>query len=71
MVPSRAKAPKQSGALLLWMRVRIVRKVARVSALSDAAVKASQVLKKNPSCKQCTHHAIITHEHFPTRAADT
>jgi hypothetical protein len=42
MVPSRAKAPEQSGALLLWMRVRIVRKVAAVSALSDAAVKASQ-----------------------------
>jgi hypothetical protein len=46
MVPSRAKAPEQSGALLLWMRVRIVRKVAPVSALSNAAVKASQVLNE-------------------------
>jgi len=39
MVPSRATAPEQSGALLLWMRVRIVRTVARLPTVSDASAK--------------------------------
>jgi hypothetical protein len=39
MVPSRAKAPEQSGALLLRMRVRIVRTVARLPALPDTCAK--------------------------------
>jgi hypothetical protein len=39
MVPSRAKAPEQFGALLLRMRVRIVRTVARLPTFSDASAK--------------------------------
>jgi hypothetical protein len=39
MVPSKAKAPEQSGALLLRMRVRIVRTVARLPALPDTCAK--------------------------------
>jgi hypothetical protein len=39
MVPSRAKAPEQSGALVVRMRARIVRTVARSSAASYTRTK--------------------------------
>jgi len=38
MVPSRAKAPEQSGALLLRMRVRIVRTATRLCAFQDVSL---------------------------------
>jgi len=40
MVPSRAKAPEQSGALLLRMRVRIVRTVTRLCAFQDGCAES-------------------------------
>ena len=60
MVPSRAKAPEQSGALLLRMRVRIVRTVARLPALPDTCAKqprrVTQAVLALPIFRYHLHH---------------